>query len=352
MSFNILNQNKISKEDSLVILKSLRALMGLGNSLLEAVELQQSIEEKKNAKILAIIIHKVKKNNTKLEDLFLKFGLINKSEQLVLSYAKDTKEAIESILKLRSLSNNFNKTVRTLSIMPIIGFFIGLIGIGHFLLPVMRKPVDELIEIAKIKKGIDIDDVLNIPDTFFYIHHPDWVIPITIGVAVLIITVVALFFYFHKNNPPFVYKFFSLKAYDDIPYIFILMRSLQKGGLDIYTISDILQKSDIPIGWRRFFLLLKKQIDKHDDLYKVFQSFGFPKQIYIIIKTAEKSKSFWESFDGLIEYAKEVNQFKNQIIVDRYKGVATIVGYVFVIYFLIGVMLLMFSMQNITMAMQ
>ena len=47
--FNI--NNKITPQDSLVMIKSIRALMALGNSLFEAVKLQEEIEVGKNAKI-------------------------------------------------------------------------------------------------------------------------------------------------------------------------------------------------------------------------------------------------------------------------------------------------------------
>jgi len=130
------------------------------------------------------------------------------------------------------------------------------------------------------------------------------------------------------------------------------MRSLNKGGLDLYTITDKLYKSNISKGWRIFFLRLKKQIEKRGDIYPVFKNFGFPKQIYVIIKVSEKSKAFWENFDDMISYTQEVNTFKNEEIKDRWKSVTVIIGYVEVIYYIVGILLLMLSMQNIATALQ
>ena len=347
--FNI--NNKITPQDSLVMIKSIRALMALGNSLFEAVKLQEEIEVGKNAKILKKIIFLIEKRNQSIEKLFLQYNIINNSEYLILTNSKDTKESLENIIKIRSVSKNFNKTIITLIAFPLIAFFVGL-GIAKFLLPAISKPINDLVAVAKIKKGIDLDKTMNIPDVFFYIHHPEYVNYIFFIAVTLIIGLFFLYRYLEKNNPSAIYKILPLKSYDDIPFIFILMRSLNKGGLDLYSIANLLQKSNINKGWRLFFLRLKKQIEKNGEIHSIFKAFGFPRQIYIIIKTSEKSKSLWESFDDMITYSQDINIIKNKEIVDRYKSIMTIVGYVEIIYFLIGILLLMFSMQNIVMAMQ
>ena len=344
-------EQKITKEDSLTILKSLRALMKLGNSLFESIKLQQEIEEKKNAGILRKVILLVEKKNKNIEDALLHYGIIGKSEYLILAHSNDAKESLDFILSIRDISHNFVKTVITLFMFPIASLFIGL-GIAKWLLPAITKPVDELIKIAKVKKGVDIDNALNIPDAFFYIHHPEWVNYIFIVVVFFLIFIIWFFKKLEKENPSLIYKYFPLKAYDDIPYIFTLMRALNKGGMDLYSIAVLLQKSDIGIGWQKFFFRITKQIDSNKDLYKVFQQFRFPKQIFIIVKTSEKSGSFWDSFDSMIEYTKDVNKIKNAEIVGRYANLTKMLGYGIIVFFLLGILLLMFGMQNIVMAIQ
>jgi len=346
-SFN----NKINKKDSTVMIKSIRSLMGLGNSLFEAIKLQQEIETGKNAKIIKKIIYMVEEKNYSLEKLLYQYGIIDNSEYLILANSKDTKESLESIIKLRSVNSNFDKTLISLLSFPIAGFFIG-IGIAKFLLPSISKPVNDLVKIAKIKKGIDIDETMNVPPSFYYIHHPEYVNYVFFGGLFLMIALFLTYQYLKKENPSVLYKIMPLKAYDDIPFIFILMRSLNKGGLDLYTIADKLYKSDIGKGWKIFFLRLKRRIEKRGDIYPVFKNFGFPKQIYLIIKVSEKSKAFWENFDNMITYSQEVNTFKNEEIRDRWKSITVILGYVEVIYYIVGILLLMLSMQNIVTALQ
>jgi type II secretory pathway component PulF len=347
----MINFNKIGREESTIILKSLKALMRLGNSLFESLQLQIEIEEGKNKKVLEKIVTQIRKNNKPTEDMLFQYGLINDSEKLILENSKDTKKSVSYIIGIREISSNFNKTMQVLLFFPIISIFLGL-SIAKFLLPIISAPVNELIQVAQIKKGISLEETMNIPPAFFYIHHPesvDYVIAFTI---VVIACLFFLFRYLEKNNPSLLYKIAPLKAFDDIPYIFTLMRSLNVGGMDIYSITNVLSKSKINKGWRYLFLRLKKRIEQNKKIYTVFQEFGFPKQLSVIIKTSESSKSFWDNFDDMIEYAKEVNINKNKEIRTKYSGLAKMVGYSIIVYFLAGILLLMFSMQNIITAMQ
>jgi len=344
-------QRKISKEDSKIILKSLKALMRLGNSLFESLELQVEIEEGKNKKILEKLIIQIKKNKKNPEDMMLFYGLVNESEKLILEKSKDTKKSLDYIINIREISSNFNKTVYALLFFPLISWYIGL-SIAKFLLPIMSAPVNDLIKIAEIKKGVSLEETMNIPPAFFYIHHPGSIDFIILLSTIIFILVYIAYKYFEKNNPSALYKIMPLKAYDDIPYIFILMRSLNVGGMDMYKITKILYGSKINKGWRYFFKKLNKTIEANKKIYSVFQEFGFPKQLSVIIKTSETSKSFWESFDDMISYAKEVNVNKNKEIRDKYSGLSKIIGYTIIVYFLVGILLLMFSMQNIITAIQ
>jgi len=218
-----LTKNKMPKDDSTVILKSLRALMGLGNSLFEAIELQEEIEEKNNKKILKKIVYFVKNKNNKIEKQLLKYGMIDNSEYLILLHSKDAKEAINDIIKIRAISSNFIKTLITLILPIIIGLMVGL-GIVHFLLPVIRKPVDQMIAIVQIKKGVELDSLLNIPNIFFYIKHPESAVYIFFGFIALSILIVFSYLYFIKNKPYVIYKILKLKARKIVRKVKIILR--------------------------------------------------------------------------------------------------------------------------------
>ncbi len=344
-------QKKISKRDSLTILKSIRALTRLGYSFAEAIKIQNTIEEGANKKIFNHIVLQIDVNNIPIEDVLLKYGVIGNSEYLILQNSKDIKQSLDNIIQIRSISNNFLKTITKLFVFPFVGLIVGLLVV-HLLLPVIKKPVDELIQIAKIKHGVEIDSTLGIPKAFFYIQHPEWTYYIFGSIVIIILISIFAFKHYSQNNPSVLYKILPLKAYDDLPYIFILMRSLNKGGLDMYSIATILEKSKLNKGWKKFFKTIRKQVDDNKPLYVVFQKFNFPKQIYVILKTAESSKSFWETFDETIKYTEEMNKIKNEFLLNNFKGISVIVGYSFIIYFLLGVVLLMFSMQNVVTALQ
>jgi len=344
-------QRKISKEDSKIMLKSLKSLMKLGNSLFESLELQMEIEEGKNKKVLEKLLTQIKSNKKSPEDMMLFYGLVSESEKLILQKSKDTKESINYIINIRELSSNFNKTIKALAFFPLLSWYIGL-SIAKFLLPVMMTPVNDLIKIVKVKKGVSLEETMNIPPAFFYINHPESINYMIVISTAFFILIYIIYKYLEKNNPSFLYKMMSLKAYDDIPYIFMLMRSLNVGGMDIYSITKVLYASQINKGWKYFFKKLNSTIEANKKIHSVFREFGFPKQLSVIIKTSENSKAFWDNFDDMISYSREVNVNKNKEIVVKYAGLCKIVGYAFIVYFLVGILLLMFSMQNIVTSIQ
>jgi type II secretory pathway component PulF len=344
-------QNKVNSIDSTIILSSVSNLMKLGKSLFEAIKLQEEISDGKNKKILKLIIKQTVEKNITIELLLLKHGIISEAEKLIMLNNKDTKDSIKDILKMRRLNKNFDKTIFSLAFFPVIAVFIGL-AIVKFLLPIISKPITELITIAELKKGIKMDNALDIDPAFFYIHHPEYINIVAIVFVSLLASLFFGFKYLEKKNPSILYKIIPLKSYDDIPFIFILMRALNKGGMDIYSIASTLHHSNLNLGWKRFFFRLKNNIDKNQELYTVFKNFGFPKELYIVLKASEKSKSFWDNFDEMIEYANNTNLDKNLEFKTRYKGLASITGYFIIFYFLIGILLLSMAMQNIVTAMQ
>lgn len=349
---NILNQiNKINKDNSTSILKGIQSLMILGNSIFKSLEIQREIEEGKNKRIIEQAITLVSKRNYKVEQALLQTNIISEEEKLILSYSKDTKVSIDYIIELRELSKNFNKTLLRLSLPIIIALYIGFLIINT-VLEMMKKPVDELLEIVKITKGIDMSNSLNIPDIFFYIYHPEIYNYFIIIFSILLLLSIFLFFYYEKNDPSKLYKILPLKAYDDIPYVFILMKSLNASGMDMYGISKQLANSKINPGWKKLFSRIQKRIENNLLFYQSFKDFNFSKQIYIVIKVSEVSKSLWDNFDRTVTFSKKINIDKNSELIRRYGSLSALLGFTIFIYFLMGVFFLMLSTQKIATALQ
>lgn len=342
---------KFNQLDSSSIILSLLGFMRLGNSLYNSLLLQEEIETGKSKKFLGEVNVMAKKPKAEIPNLLLQYDIIDESERLILLKSKDTKESLEYIIKMRSLAKNYDKTVISLLFFPIIAMYLGL-GIVKFVLPTISAPIFDLIKVAEIKKGVNLEETLNIHPAFFYIHHPEYIDYIAIGFTILLAILFGLFKHLEKNNPTVLYKVSPLKSFDDIPYIFILMRALNKGGMDIYSIADTLYKSNLNRGWKIFFLRIKNSINANKKIYTVFDNFGFPKKLSVVIKASEASKSFWDNFDNMIEFAITTNIDKNNEILRRYKGLANMLGYTIVIYFILGILLLSMSMQNIITAMQ
>ena len=346
MFTNLFNSKKVSRDTSTTILRSIQSLMPLGYSILESLKIQKDIEEGTSKKIIDKAIMLVIKQNLTIEKALLQVGLITEEEKLILSYSKDTKTSIDYIVELRDLSKNFNKTILRLLIFPIIALYVGVI-IVNTVLPIMKEPVDALLEMIKISKGVDATDSLNIPEIFFFIQNTEIYNLIMIVFSILLVLSFILYFYFEKNDPSKIYKIFPLKAYDDIPYVFILMKSLNVTGKNVYDISEDLSKSNINKGWKKLFSKVVKKIQDNKPFYEAFKDFKIPKQIYIIIKMTEIAKSFWDNLDKTITYSKKTNTDSNADILRKYGSVSTIVGYAIILYFLVGVFFLMLNVQTL-----
>ncbi len=346
MNIPFFNPRKINKDSSTSILRGIQSLMPLGYSILQSLYIQRDIEEGKNKKVIEQAVNLVSKKNVDLEKALLQVGLISEEEKMILTYSKDTKVSIDYIVELRDLSKNFNKTFLRLVFFPILALYIGVLVVNT-ILPIMRKPIDELLEIIKISKGVDMSNSLNIPSIFFFVENPDLFNLIMIIFTIVLILSFVAFFYYEKNDPSKIYRIFPLKAYDDIPYVFTLMRSLNVSGKDFYTISKDLSKSKINKGWRKLFSNIQKKIENNTPFFQSFKEFNIPKQIYIIVKISEASKALWDNLERTIVYAKKVNVDANADIIRKYGSLSTILSYIIIIYFLIGVLFLMLNIQTI-----
>jgi hypothetical protein len=96
------------------------------------------------------------------------------------------------------------------------------------------------------------------------------------------------------------------------------------------------------------FRNLEYKSSKGEKLYEVFDTYGFPKDIIIILKSSEIGRTFWDNMDSLIAYVRETNEHRNEMIKKIYGNVSTIVGYGTIIYFTVGLFMAMFELQGIS----
>ncbi len=337
---------KINKNQSLSILYSLRSILKMGDSLPNAIKLLSQVEKGAVKQVLSKVVYLIFDANVYPEDALERFGIISKTEVFILRNSLDAKDAFSNIIQMREVSNRFEKSMMTLLGFPVIAVVIGLL-IAYFAQPTFSSMVNTLVKQVSVTKGVDISDDVQL---MWYLKDQNLDFILLVGYIILIISLISLYLYLLEYKPSSLYKVFKLKAYDDVPYLLMMMNNLHKAGFDPKRIFDILAKTSIKKGWVSLFTLLEKEATQGGKLYTIFERYGFPQDIVLILKSSEIGKSYWDSMDSLIEYVNETNKQKNEMLKKVFGNVATVVGFSIVIYFTVGLFMAMFSLQSISTA--
>jgi len=131
----------------------------------------------------------------------------------------------------------------------------------------------------------------------------------------------------------------------------MLIYNLQKVGLDQVRVYNLLKESSPKVGWIRLFDSLEKEAIAGRNIFTVFEKFNFPKDVILVLKSSEVSKTFWDNMGSLVTYVKETNIAKHKTINSMLGGFSTIAGFLIILYFVSGLFMAMFELQNLSMAM-
>lgn len=340
--------NKISKKDSFAIISSLLSLVKLGNSLVTSLTLLEEMESGKAKKYLKTALLLINTKGYHVSKALYTLGFLSDYEALILENAKDVKKSLKDIIDMREISGNFTSTLLQLSFFPAISVIIGLL-IAYKILPIFAAPLESINKILELK-GISRIGEEGISDLFWYINYPELILPSLYVYVFCLIGFYSGYFYLREKNPSILYKGVKLVAFDDMPFILLFMRALNRTGMVPVEIAEVLSRSNIKSGWKPLFRNIKNGINNRTPIYKVFEKFNFPKEVTLIVKSAEIGKSFWENIDGLIQYTMERNENGNKLLLRYFGGLSTLIGYSIVIYFLIGIFIIMLEIQTVATA--
>lgn len=338
---------KLNKNVSSGILRSIASLIKVGNSIPDTMEILVQIEKGKVKKALDKALIDIKQNDVSVGDAFRKEDIINEAEVFVIDNSRSALEAIESILSIRELGGNFEKTFLKLFAFPIFAVVIGL-TIVYFMQPRFHDMVVSLATQVQLLKGIDVSEESKL---MWYLEDRNLVLNIIVVYIISVILAVIWYFYTLEYNPKQIYKIFNLKTYDEVPFILMLMHNLQKAGLDQVRIFQVLRDTSPRKGWIKLFDLLEKQAQKGDYIFTIFEKYHFPKDIILVLKASEVSKTFWDNMGLLVTYIKDTNTNKHNFIDRAFGAYSNILAFAIILYFVAGLFMAMFSLQSLAMAM-
>jgi len=346
LSINLNNKKVLNQDISSGILRSFESLIKVGNSLPSALEVLVQVESGKIKKILERVYTNITRFDMSIGKSLEKEGIIKDTEVFVIDRSTSALEAIKSILSIRELNGNFEKTVMSLFAFPVIAVLIGL-TIAFIAQPTFHGMVYSLVDQVQVTKGIDVSDQTEL---MWYLEDRSTTLLVLELYLVFIISSISLYFYYLKYNPEIIYRIFPLKAYDDVPYILMLIYNLQKVGLDQVRVYRILKESSPKGGWTKLFDGLEKEAVAGRYIYSVFQRYNFPKDVTMVLKSAEVSKTFWDNMEALIEYVQSTNSSKHKSLKSIFGGFSSVTGFLIILYFVSGLFMAMFSLQNLSMA--
>lgn len=341
-----LNKKKLPTKSSTAILRSFESLIKVGNSIPSAIEVLVQVESGRTKRILEKVHYSITKQDISIGKALEKEGIIQDTEVVVIDKSTNALEAVKSIIAIRDLSGNFEKTMLRLFAFPVIAVVIGL-GIAYAFQPTFYDMVYNLIAQVKVAKGIDLSDEVSL---MWYLENRDRNLYIVVSYISLLTIIISLYFYNLRYKPESIYKTLPLKAYDDVPYILMLIYNLQKVGLDQVRVFRLLRESSPRIGWIKLFDLLEKEAVAGRYIYTIFDRYHFPKDVVLVLKSAEVSKTFWDNTEVLVTYVRETNSNKHKNIHALFGGLSTVLGFLIILYFVVGLFMAMFELQNLAMS--
>jgi len=316
--------NVLSTTESTDLLESIMPYFTLpGFTILNIFETiaNSEVENEKTRRICKQLVYGVIKENRKLEDLFLSTGVIKNNEYSIMAKANKTEKAIQDILDIRNISWKSEIAILKIIWFPwlLVSSTTGMIG---FAFPLMVEYLKK--QILQLNSKFDIYQTLP-----WFISNAFSFKIVSIFVFLLPFFVFFLYLYYYYNDTKKLYKFFKLKAYDDLPRYFTIMISLRNTGSNLREIMNELYQYPYP----KPIAELWYYISHNDDMGRGFRLFNMPDDITKIVIRFTETNAIYETFENL----KDLCTKRFNILVKRIDLYGNMIGKIFwfvPIYFL------------------
>jgi type II secretory pathway component PulF len=331
-----LGRVKLNKDETVIILKTLRSYSRMGTSLSETIDNLIELErDEKIKKVYMRVKYLKKKKSLKISAALKEVGVLNGYEEFLLEVGIDTKKSLDSILKNRQLSSNYEKKLFGAFVAPFIIFVVLFMSI-----PPLKSLIHyfdtSVAEMMKRKMNFDITGQLDHP---FWMNIP-FVEYISYGIVIVMFGSVARYAYLSFFNPNKLYKFFKGKAYSELGLFLNVVKTLLDTGKDpklVFTI--LLDSNQFPHQER-----MLKQLIKNKQLAPVFEFHNYPKSVVHFIKIAETSKDLRGNIGPLADTCEEQAEIAIDQIYLYYKNPVFWASVLSVIIFIIPTLFILIDM--------
>ena len=326
----------LSLRDSEEILLDLIAELSNHNRLeLIMEELSSYTYKGKKQKITRIISEELN-HGIQIEDSFLKYGLIENDEYMLLKRALSTKEGLMHVVTFRKEGSQFFVFLSKL-FLPLYLFI--LFGLTSFLItsPMLKNFLNtEVAPIVSMKKNYDV--TFDLPAFI----EDESIMQIALLLYLMIsFLIIYIFRKYKREDIKVLYKLTNILFYDDfIKYMTIASSMKKSKGNSDQIFEDLSNQSEI--GLKPFF---RDLFERGSDFYESFQKLNAPYRIVSQLRRNEENSKFWENLDKTIEYVKLLRADRINFFIKYFSKIAFLLG--FVIFMFCLMMPVVFFILNI-----
>jgi type II secretory pathway component PulF len=325
------DSSKLNSRDSEMILMDLETEFMTFVSIEDVIEsLQANVYKGKKAMILKAIYDELSEGKS-VEDLFLKYGLIDHDEYMIFSKANSMKDAVRATMQYRNNGNVFPKII-SMNFGPIIFFTTLSLVTLRFLGEAMVKYFnEELKPVFALKSGFQ--PVIKFPSI---IENTTLSTSILVGWIAFVLLLFFLYSYIYKTSPENTYKISEIKFYDDFIKYFTIADKMHKVGASSDEIFEYLKEHAQPIGLRNMY---KEIFEAGSDMYMVLEKYNCPPRLSSMVRRKENSSTFWNDLEvEVLGYVSNAREKRFEFYKKYVSKMVYYVGFLSLIGSLIGLM--------------
>jgi len=255
---------------------------------------------------------------------------------------------LKKILYIRKEKNKIDLLLFQIIYYPLIGLNVSFIFI-FLIIDNMKDLIKGTLEIG-INKIEDINEEIDKYLPFIMSLEKQTYLYMFIFLTVFIIISLYIYNYNERTNKHKNYNLFKIKVYNDIPELFLLIKSLNASNITMYNIFKKIQKIKKYAGLSKMFKELEINEENGEKYYKIFQKYNYPKNIVNMIKYSEKNNGFINEIDNIIYISKSRKKYIEQKMIKKYRNYSVKVGIIlpFSIIVFNYVVIIELMMKNIT----
>ena len=275
-----------------------KALVYYADNIAKREETKDTISE---------IVKKAMQGN-KLEDLLLRYGVIDDFQYSILINAVDKNRAYDRILSLAKGKLESDKAYMKIFAQ----LFLPTVVVGYGM-PYLITTIDNMIQSIKSVKSdfAPSDFVQSVID--FKDYFP------LIATIALIAYIGLLFYYFfsYRYDLSGHYRLFKLKALQDSEMFFETITEMLSAGLKTYNVFDLLSKHAYPYSARDIFAEIKDALINNRDYANIFKKLGVNDfTVFVLLmgkEVKDVKKSFFDAYESIKDYKAEKYAFYKEV---------------------------------------